>query len=190
VSDYGIILAAGASRRMGHPKALLEFGGRTLLEHALAAVEACGAVPLVVLGARAETIEERHPGLPHVVNPLWTQGMGTSIALAITLLPEQTQRAAILTVDQPNVGAAHLGRLFEACVDPWDAAATAYDGGLPGVPAVFHRRCFHRLASLEADEGARSLFRSSMIKSRVIDSAGTEDLDTPQAWERFIKDKQ
>ena len=75
-----IILAAGASSRMGTHKALLELDGEALVVRAVRVAREAGCAPLVVLGAEAARIVPLLRGCEHVVNHAWEEGMGGSIA--------------------------------------------------------------------------------------------------------------
>ena len=103
----GIILAAGASLRMGEDKALLPWAGKTFLEHLLAALEnsQVGLVR-VVLGANAEEVQSRIRFGEHevVVNPDWHRGMLSSLLAALDSLPRDMVEAAVVClVDHPCI---------------------------------------------------------------------------------------
>jgi CTP:molybdopterin cytidylyltransferase MocA len=181
-----IILAAGASTRMGRPKALLRVDGQTLLERAVEQARKAGAEPLVVLGADAERIRPHASGIQVLVNPDWSRGMGTSVAWGIRALGEQPERALIVAVDQPNVDAELLSRLVDACDETVDAAATRYENGAVGVPTCFARSCFEALRELDADHGARKLLRSGELEVAEVEANGAGvDVDTPEEWRAF-----
>ena len=92
-----MLLAAGASTRLGEPKQLARLGGETLLERAIRTAREAGCAPLVVLGCEAQRIA-REPwmrGVPYVINEDWPEGMGTSIAIgakAVRKAPPGTPR--------------------------------------------------------------------------------------------------
>ncbi|QDG49375.1 nucleotidyltransferase family protein [Persicimonas caeni] len=186
-----IILAAGASTRMGRPKALLRVDGQTLLERAVEQARKAGAEPLVVLGADAERIRPHVGDIQVLVNPNWQSGMGTSIAWGISALSGQTERALIVAVDQPNVDAELLAELVDACDDTVDAAATRYANGVVGVPACFGRACFEALRALDADRGARDLLRSDEFEVAEVPTADAGvDVDTPEQWRAFQESQE
>lgn len=112
--------------------------------------------------------------------------MGTSIAWGIRALGEQTERALIVAVDQPDVDAELLTRLIDACDATVDAAATRYENGAVGVPACFGRSCFDALRALDADHGARKLLRSGEFEvAEVAANGAAVDVDTPEEWRAF-----
>ncbi|WP_435207781.1 NTP transferase domain-containing protein, partial [Micromonospora sp. bgisy143] len=80
----GLLLAAGAGRRLGHPKALLPYRGRLLVEHAADILTTAGCRPvLVVLGARADEVRARARLPDVVVNADWVTGMGSSLRVGV-----------------------------------------------------------------------------------------------------------
>src|SRR5690349_2502172 len=113
-----IILAAGASTRLGMPKQTLLYEGKTLLQHAAEAAKGAGCNPvIVVLGAYADTILEHFHYPPAVIvhNNHWETGMGTSIAVGMNALlqADNMLSAVIISVcDQPYVDAALLLELI------------------------------------------------------------------------------
>ena len=186
MTDYGIILAAGGSRRMGQPKQLLELDGTTLVQRAIQTVRQAGAQPLVVRGSKATEIAERLEA-DHVVNAEWQRGMGSSLACGIAALPDEAERALVLTVDQPDVDADLLGSLLDTCEAPTDAAATLYPDGVLGVPACFRASLFEALEGCSEDTGARELLRSG--EHRVAEIPAQQravDIDTPDDWTTYL----
>lgn len=181
-----VVLAAGASTRLGTPKQLLELDGRPLVRRAVDAAGAAGCDPVVaVLGAGAPAIEAalRGSGARCVVNTDWAQGMAGSIRCGIAALPEEADAVVILPCDQPAVSAGLLVRLRAAQRESGKPmAACAYAGTL-GPPALFVRACFPALRSLQGDAGARSLLASARDDVATIDfPEGALDVDTPEDW--------
>lgn len=172
-----LILAAGAGRRMGGPKALLEVNGETLLHRiASIALEAGCAPVLAVVGPWAVELG----GLPvqTLVNPKSDDGLASSIRLGIQALPVAIGGVLLLTVDQPAVDAALLRSLCAlAAQSPDLPAACAYSGTL-GIPAVLPRRLFPELLALGGDRGAKALLLREATRTLPF-PAGAFDLDTP-----------
>ena len=159
-----IVLAAGASRRLGQPKQLLMHGGEMMIERAIRLVNEAGAAPVItVLGAFHELIREavQLSNFTPVINNAWNQGISTSIQAGLAALLDsdpQTPGALVLACDQPRLSAEHLRAMLEvfcAQAEPGIVAST-YDGVF-GVPAVFPREVFAELRALRGDKGARAL---------------------------------
>ena len=158
-----IILAAGESSRLGSPKQLLAFKGKTLLEHAIQiAKEAQYGPVIVVLGAFYEQIKPVIEGLDIeiVVNHQWKEGMGGSLQVGIRYLMGQYPLApACLTMlcDQPLLTAQHLIDLRESWAKEHSLIMATQYGGITGVPIVWDSEYFSRLANVEGKIGARKL---------------------------------
>ena len=111
----GIILAAGASSRMGRPKALLEYRGETFVGR-LARVLGNECQPvIVVLGYHADELRERIPaGVQIVVNPDPSRGQLSSLQTALAALPTTSQGFAFIPVDSPAVAESTVAQLSRA----------------------------------------------------------------------------
>jgi molybdenum cofactor cytidylyltransferase len=182
-----MVLAAGASRRLGQPKQLLRHAGETLLNRAVRLANEAGAEPvLAVLGAHAARIQAAVPlqKAITVFNTQWEMGMATSIHAGLHALDEIAPGVAgvmILSCDQPRLGAAHLRALIESFVAQAGSAivASAY-AGIHGVPAVFPRLVFQELFALRGDQGARALLLRPPCPLIALPFAGGEvDIDEP-----------
>lgn len=184
-----VLLAAGASTRLGQPKQLLrlpQFSGETLLDRAIRLAREAGAAPIfVVLGAEAELIQ-RDAQLTHstiLLNPEWAEGMASSLRLGIRTVMEQLPRApaALLMVcDQPALTVEHLRQLLAShAADPDGIAASSY-AGRSGVPVVAPRSLFLSLLKLRGDQGARTVLQAAGLRVQQIDFPdGAWDIDSP-----------
>ena len=184
-----IVLAAGGSSRMGRPKQLLPFRGRTLLRHAVEVALEAGCDPVVVvLGAAADRVTLELAGLPvtAVVNPDWATGPGTSVRTGVAALPDAVDATLFLLADQPLVDAEHLRSLGDAhAATGLPMAASGYAGSA-GVPALFARECFPDLFALDPAAGAKQLLARDPERVAVVSfPAGAIDLDTPADYERW-----
>jgi molybdenum cofactor cytidylyltransferase len=182
-----IILAAGASRRLGQPKQLVGFAGEALLERALRLAREAGACPvLVVLGANFAPICATIPfneAIP-VFNEKWEEGISTSIHAGLNEAdvrgPESTG-ALIMTCDQPRISADHLSKLLRTFAEHGNASIVAsHYAGTHGVPAVFPRSVYMKLHALHGDKGARTLLVKPPCHLIAIPFEGGEiDIDLP-----------
>lgn len=187
VSVAAVVLAAGASRRLGQPKQLLVLGGETLLERAIRLSSEAGAVPVfAVLGAQHQRILQSIPmrdAIP-VINDRWEQGISTSIHAGLEALKKSAPDAAgalILTCDQPRLTAVHLRDLMDAFATQNEPVivASAYAGVL-GIPAVFPRIVFAHLRALSGDKGAGALLVKPPCRLIEVPLSGGEvDIDEP-----------
>ena len=181
-----IILAAGASTRMGQPKQLLPIAGRPLVVHAAEAALASGAWPVVVvLGAHAEKIRPVFARLPVLIveNSAWPEGMAASIRTGITTLRQfsRTLDAALIALcDQPAFSAAIVAQLLAAQHTTGRSIVAAHYSARNGAPALLLREHFPALAALTGEAGARDLLNSTPERVAAVDlPALAHDLDTP-----------
>jgi molybdenum cofactor cytidylyltransferase len=177
-----LVLAAGASRRLGSPKQMALLGGETLLERSVRVACEAGLAPVVVVvGAEWELVLTRSSlgDAITVVNEHWTEGMASSIRLGIETLKLHAREAAggvLMTCDQPALTVEHLQRLAASV----EVKASRY-AGKKGVPAFFPRDCFDCLLTLHGDGGAREL----MVNARSVEFVGGElDVDTTEDLEK------
>jgi molybdenum cofactor cytidylyltransferase len=187
-----VILAAGGSTRLGQPKQLVAYRGRSLLRHAAEVATGTLCRPIVVvLGAHAAEIEAEVRDLPVRVteNPHWTRGLATSLRRGVEILEaaeEEIGAVVIMLCDQPLVSVPAIDGLVQAYRSGGKPIiASAYDGIL-GVPALFDRRLFPELLALEGEEGARRIIaRHPRDVHGIPFPGGTLDIDTPQDCEQL-----
>jgi molybdenum cofactor cytidylyltransferase len=181
-----VILAAGASTRMGTPKQLLSLDGRPLVVRAVEAALASQAWPVVVvLGAHAEKIRPVLARLPVLLadSPAWAEGMAASIRAGMTTLRQFSRAldgALVALCDQPAFSAAVIAQLVAAQRTTGRSIVAAHYSGRQGAPALFLREHFETLAHLTGEEGARALLNGDPSRVASVDlPALAVDLDTP-----------
>jgi len=189
-----VILAAGASTRMGAPKQLLPLDGRPLVVRAVEAALATPAWPVVVvLGAHAEAIRPALARLPVLVadNPAWAEGMAASIRAGIGTLRQFSRGldAAVLALcDQPAFSAATIDALVAAQKTTGRGIVAARYSGRHGAPALFLREHFAALGALTGEEGARALLNGDPTRVAAVDLPElAHDLDTPADVAAFAR---
>ncbi|ARS35835.1 nucleotidyltransferase family protein [Pontibacter actiniarum] len=178
-----VLLAAGASTRLGEPKQQLPYQGQTLLQRAVrAAVESVCVPVVVVVGANAPSL------LPYlsdsqvhtVQNQHWEEGMASSVRCGLEYLLRKapTLSACVFMVcDQPYTTATVLDALVQAQQEG-KIVASAYSGVL-GTPVLFHKRFFRVLLALQGQQGARKIVQQYQQEVIAIPFAkGAVDIDT------------
>jgi molybdenum cofactor cytidylyltransferase len=156
-----VILAGGESRRMGAPKALIRYRGKTFVEHLLEVTrhERVG-VSRIVVGAHANEIRERlsSVGAEIVVNEDWEKGQLSSIQAAIRSLPSGGTDGLILCpVDHPIVSAALIARLIEVFDSSGKAIVLPTYRGRRGHPLILRASLYPELSAASAEIGARQV---------------------------------
>ncbi len=159
-----LILAAGESRRMGSPKALIPYHGLTFVEHLLAATRHPRiGITRVVLGAGAEEIRAKVPVKDSqiVVNEEWERGPLSSIHAGLRSLPDDDIEAALICpVDHPLVTLRLVGAIIGAFDRSGKAIVLPTYLGRRGHPVLFAKRLFAELMSAPMDVGARFVVRA------------------------------
>lgn len=178
----GLLLAAGAGRRYGMPKALVD--GGAWLRHAVAVLSQGGCDPvLVVVGAQADEVLPLVPESARtVVATDWAEGMGASLRTGLGELgrsaPPQVQAALVHLVDLPDVEASVVRRLI-ALASATVVARAGFDGR-PGHPVLLGRQHWADIvSSARGDRGARDWLagRSDLIVVDCSDLASGIDVD-------------
>ena len=180
----GLLLAAGAGRRMGGPKALVELDGEPLVARALHALHDAGLDPrVVVLGAEADrarpVVTRADPDAEVVLATDWADGMGASLRAGLAALPD-VDAVLVLLVDTPGIGAAALARVAAAATRE-GIVRGSYDGR-PGHPVVLGAdHLTGVVAAAHDDVGARGYLagREDVRSVEVGDVATRTDVDTP-----------
>ncbi|ARV57642.1 4-diphosphocytidyl-2C-methyl-D-erythritol synthase [Nostocales cyanobacterium HT-58-2] len=187
-----IILAAGASTRMGQPKQLLYFQGRSFLRHSVEVVVASVCQPIVVVvGAYAEKMRHEVSQLPVLVveNPQWYEGMGASIQVGMTALNafgKEIEGVVLTLCDQPFVSCDVINQLVATYHSTGQGIIASEYADTLGVPALFHYKFFSDLTNLKASSGAKQIIQKySQEVFRLPFTAGAIDIDTPQDYERL-----
>ncbi|HEY1965598.1 MAG TPA: nucleotidyltransferase family protein [Acidobacteriaceae bacterium] len=177
-----VVLAAGASTRLGEPKQLVMLGDETLLERAVRTAREAGCSPVVVVvGADyAQVLGNNVLGdAVTVINDQWKEGMASSIRLGVRTLgivAKDAEGVLLMTCDQPAVTAKHLLRLTLKA----EVKASRY-AGRSGVPAFFPKKYFDQLMKLKGGAGARELLAEARYEEL---ENGELDVDTVADLER------
>lgn len=188
-----IILAAGASTRLGQPKQLLLFNGKTLLTHTIEQGLSSGCRPIiVVLGSQAEKIKLEINSYPifTVKNPNWELGMSASIQTGLKELQriQPDSKGVVITLcDQPFISSSIIDKLVETYQQTQPLMVVSEYNNILGVPALFSNRLFKELMNLDTTTGAKYLIHKySHHRSIVPFPLGIFDIDTPQDYENLL----
>ena len=161
----GLLLAAGAGRRLGCPKALVKLGGAPLTERGLGTLRTGGCRPvMVVLGAAAEEVRQARSlgDAVVVVNDAWSDGMGGSVRAGLAEARRSGAAAVlVLPVDQPLITPALVARLIQSWREGAVAAVATY-GGEMSTPVLLDRSLWPQVeVHAVGDVGARAFLRSN-----------------------------
>jgi tRNA (mo5U34)-methyltransferase len=187
-----IVLAAGASTRMGRPKALLRAGDRTFIQVILDALRD-GGIPeaVVVIRPGQDTViaEVDAAGFGRwVPNPRADEGQLSSLIAGLNAIDRPEVDAVLVTlVDVPLIDASAVRLLLARAAVSDRPILRAVHRGRHGHPVIFKRRLFDALRQADPGEGAKSVLRANAVEDVEVDSPGViEDIDTPDDYTRVF----
>jgi len=180
-----VLLAAGASTRMGTQKLLLPFGGEPLVRRAVRQICDTGFDDvLVVLGSEHEAVLAALDGLAvrHVINMQFASGMGSSFRTAVDHLPDSAA-AMFALADQPFVTTHEYRTVLDAYRQHTPAIVSVRYGEVMAPPHLFQREFFPELAQLQ--HGARPVLQRHLERTMVLQFPPDllVDIDTPEDYE-------
>ena len=183
------MLAAGGSKRMGEPKQLLKFQGKTLVRRAVEAVVDAGcASVVVVVGNAAQAVEDELKDLRIQVamNEQWQRGIGSSLRTGAELvlkLKPALDAIMIMLCDQPRVDAQTIRRLIDAHETSGKSVCISAFAGTMGPPVIVGSQFFAALQGLPDSSGAKAIWAAH--PDQVLQVPAEEaafDIDTPQDY--------
>jgi molybdenum cofactor cytidylyltransferase len=186
----GVVLAAGSSSRLGQPKQLLSYDGRSLVRRAAEVGLAAGLAPVVVVtGAHAAAVERELRSMPVriVRNEAYRAGQSTSVRAGISALPPETEAVVMLLVDMPAVDE----EVVRALIAAWQATGAplvrpTFDGR-PGNPVLFAARLFPEMLALEGDEGGRPILQRHADAVQLVPTTQPGVLLDVDTWEAYTQ---
>ncbi len=174
----GLVLAAGAGRRLGRPKALLEVGGRRFVDLAVETLRAGGADPIfVVIGAT----DVGHVDAIVVANRRWDEGIGSSLVTGLAAVQAHDQAAApldgaiVVLVDQPRIGSAAVARVLASASAGAHVAVATYED-IPLHPVFLSADSWTGVSDLAVGErGAKPYLEAHPDRVERVPCDGTGD---------------
>ncbi|WP_052317408.1 MULTISPECIES: selenium cofactor biosynthesis protein YqeC [Caldilinea] len=189
-----VVLAAGGSVRMQRPKPLIEVEGAPMIVRSVrTALQAAIGPVWVVTGAEAEAVRTALSAwlgdITHVHNPNWQGGQATSVVTTLHNLPAAIEAVLFMPVDQPFLDPLLLRRLYAAWRAGADLAAPQVEGDLRGAPALFDRRFWNELLTLQGDVGGRRVLASHRDEVAAVpaEARWLIDVDTPEDLQELTR---
>jgi molybdenum cofactor cytidylyltransferase len=187
-----IILAAGNSSRLGRPKQLLPYQGKTLLTHITTEAIAASLNPVVVVtGAFHAEVSDSLQGGPIeiVYNQHWEKGMASGIVAGLSKvlsLHPGTEAVIIAVCDQPHISALLLRQLMEKHTGSGKRIVASAYSGIVGAPVLFDHKYFGELSMLSGDAGAKQLLKKYPDDLITVPfPQGDIDIDTEEDFQRL-----
>jgi molybdenum cofactor cytidylyltransferase len=191
-----IILAAGASTRMGQPKQLLAYNDANLMQHAIDEALAAGSQQvIVVLGSGGEKISEQiNKKQANVLyNKNWQEGIASSIRAGLQqslLLSANVDAVILMVCDQPYVNAALLRNLVSQHIESGKHIVASQYKDTLGTPVLFHKTLFPQLLKLTGDTGAKKILMESKEQVQAVRfPLGDIDIDHMADYEMLLQHK-
>ena len=188
-----VILAAGESRRMGTPKALLPYRGQTFLDHLVQVTRNPRVGELrVVVGPHAALIRgmSQVDAAAFVVNEDWEKGQLTSIQAAIrSLPPDETDGILLCLVDHPLISAELVGTLVDRFYSSGKFIVLPTYKGRRGHPVIFSAALYDDLLAAPLDQGARAVvwaYASEVLEIPTEEDGVVLNLNDPETLRRAL----
>ena len=190
-----IVLSAGASTRMGRPKALLAAGDRTFIRRILDTLRDGGvpeAVVVVRAGQEQVIVEVEASGFGRtVLNPRAEEGQLSSLIAGLDAVDGPGVDGVLVTlVDVPLIGAAAVRTLLERAAVSAAPVVRAVHQGRHGHPVIFKRQLFDALRRADPAAGAKAVVRAVQVEDVETGDPGVvEDVDTPEEYARLFGER-
>lgn len=185
-----MILAAGASRRLGKPKQQLLFESQTLLDRIIHTAISLQTGPVLVVHGD-DTILPKDIAIVPILNSQWQEGMATSIHAGINALEAKYPllETVIITVcDQPFITVELFREMIALQQQTGKPIIASVYGETIGTPVLFHKSVFKELLILSGDKGARQLLKKDTDRVGLVNfPLGKIDIDTEEDYEGLIK---
>jgi len=187
----GLILAAGESRRMGFPKALLNYRGETFLDRLIGLFAPHCSPLIVVLGAQAERIRAgtmRAAAAEFVVNPDYTRGQISSLQCGLAAVPSGAESVLFTLVDHPAVSAETVASLAAIPAGERLLNIPRY-GQRRGHPILISRALIPEFLAVPASGAARDVVHRHLAETGYIDVQDpgvAADIDDPEAYRALL----
>jgi len=193
---WSIILAAGESRRMGFPKMLLKFNGKTMLENVIDNVaESDSDGILVVLGAGRDELLDyvRKYDIINCYNENYREGMLSSVQCGFRNLPHDIDAVLVFQGDQPFISHSVTNSLIEKFRSSDKGILIPVCNGKRGHPLLLDRKYRDEITNLNPDEGLRSITHQHAADVLEVDTDEQgilRDFDTYDDYIREINQTQ
>ena len=188
---WAIILAAGESKRMGVPKMLLIFNGKTMLENVIASVTASEVNnTIVVLGAERDSLMDliEKSSVMYCYNDIYRKGMLSSVKCGFRNLPSDYKAVLVFQGDQPFITPMAINAVIDAYLLSGKGIVIPTYQNKRGHPLLIDRKYRDEIGKLSAAKGLRSLadrFSDDVLEVATNESGILRDFDT---YDEYIKE--
>jgi molybdenum cofactor cytidylyltransferase len=189
---WAIVLAAGASSRMGTQKLLLPFGDKTVIEKIIEQVESVVSSDIVVvIGSHRDEIQNKigKPQLKFIHNELYMEGMLSSVICGFQALPDEAKAALVYLGDQPQIPAGIALQVISAWKQSGKGIVIPVFSGKRGHPVLIETRYMKEIEQLDPEQGLRMLSKKFSYDVQEVECTSQEilrDIDTPEDYQKEI----
>lgn len=190
-----VILAAGKSARLGQPKQLLPFKGKSLISHCVEIARKVVEDVVVVTGAERKRIESelKNSAVEIFYNPEWEEGMASSIRSGLNYVTKKNPDICdviFMVCDQPFVTADLLYKLIKEKEFSTKSIIASCYSEVAGTPVLFDKSIFPELLELKGDIGARKIIIKNKDRMSTVDfPLGNVDMDTADDYKKLLMQK-
>ena len=189
-----ILLAAGESKRMGRPKQMLAWKGKTLLRHVLEnLIHSTVDEIILVLGHEAEAIQKSLTEfqIKIVINPEYQQGMASSLRQGLLAIDTRSEAFLVVLADQPGIGPEIINQIIHEFQrsDPRRGIARPIYRGLRGHPVLIGVRYLQEALQLQGDVGARQILMNhpeDILEIEADQEGILKDIDTHEEYQKYL----
>ncbi|WP_373521919.1 NTP transferase domain-containing protein [Aquiflexum sp.] len=188
-----IILAAGSSSRLGQPKQLLLYKGKTLIIKAIeTALWSSAHACVLILGANFESITKvvQNTNVDIIINHDWEKGMASGMQKGLDFLEKKLapDQVILMLCDQPFVDSELLNNLINKQTETGKGIIASHYNGISGVPVLFSSIYFSELYDLKGSEGAKKVLYKHSGDLAIVDFPDAAiDIDTLEDYEKLKK---
>ncbi len=189
---WAIVLAAGESKRMGSPKMLLDFGGKTMIENVIANIAGSKVNKImVVTGAYRDALIEKigGSGIRYCYNDNYKEGMLSSVQCGFRNVPLHSEAVIVFQGDQPFIRAETIDLVIEAYRSSYKGIIVPVYDKRRGHPILIDKRYRNEIEKLNAHIGLRSLtynFSEDVLEVETDDPGILRDFDTYKDYSNEI----
>ena len=189
-----ILLAAGESKRMGRPKQMLAWKGKTLLRHVLEnLIHSTVDEIILVLGHEAEAIQKSLTEfqIKIVINPDYQQGMASSLRQGLLAMDPGSEAFLVVLADQPGIDPEIINQIIHKFqrADPRRGIARPVYRGLQGHPVLIGVRYLQEALQLQGDVGARQILMNhpeDILEIEADQEGILKDIDTHEEYQKYL----
>jgi molybdenum cofactor cytidylyltransferase len=189
-----VILAAGASLRMGRDKLILPFGDNTILEHTIEQIDLSGIDDVIIVGRPDQMLVEllKSTRRRFVINEDYRSGIASSLKAGIEAVDSNTQGILFALADQPLIPPSVYRQIIASYKEKFKAVTCPIYAGQRGNPVLFDRCTWPSLMNLQGDVGGREIINTlppDEINCQIVDTESVlQDIDTPEDYRKLRED--